>query len=145
MSLINALQTIPDPRRGAGQRYPLWLFLLLVILATMSGYQGYRGLARFMARHAAPLSGQFGLRRVALPSYSTIRRLLNQIDFNAVAVAFTNWAIEAHSAPIGAECAVDGKGLRNTVTQGQTAQQNFCQHRVSVSTAPRRGGRANGI
>ncbi|MBM0742707.1 hypothetical protein JOY44_14005 [Phormidium sp. CLA17] len=29
MTLIEALQTIPDHRRGAGQRYPLWVFLLL--------------------------------------------------------------------------------------------------------------------
>lgn len=41
MTLIEALQTIRDHRRGAGRRYPLWVFLLLVILGTMSGYRGY--------------------------------------------------------------------------------------------------------
>jgi len=73
MTLIEAMQTIPDPRRGAGQRYPLWVFLLLIILGTMSGYQGYRGLRRFMARHQGHLSERLGLRRAELPSYSTIR------------------------------------------------------------------------
>ncbi len=42
MTLIEALKTIPDHRRQAGRRYPLWVFLLLIILGTMSGYQGYR-------------------------------------------------------------------------------------------------------
>jgi DDE_Tnp_1-associated len=125
MTLIDALQTIPDHRRGEGLRYPLWMFLLLVILATMSGYRGYRGLSRFMQRHATPLSAGLGLQRAQLPSYSTIRRLLNEIDFNLVAVAFTDWAVSAGLVQVGDECAVDGKGLKNTVTHAQGSAQNF--------------------
>lgn len=75
LTLIQALQTIPDHRRGAGQRYPLWVFLLLMILGTMSGYRGYRGLSRFMLRHQEQLAERLGLRRAQLPSYATIRRL----------------------------------------------------------------------
>lgn len=125
MSLIEALQTIPDYRRGAGQRYPLWVFLLLIILGTMSGYRGYRGLARFMVRHQGHLAERLGLRRAALPSYSTIRRLLLGIDFNAVADAFNQWAQGAGFVKAGNHCAVDGKSLKNTVTDAQAAQQNF--------------------
>lgn len=119
------LQTIPDHRRGAGQRYPLWVFLLLIVLGTMSGYRGYRGLARFMVRHQGHLAGRLGLRRARLPSYSTIRRLLNEIDFNAVADAFNQWAQVAGLVKAGHHCAVDGKSLKNTVTDAQAAQQNF--------------------
>jgi predicted transposase YbfD/YdcC len=125
MSLIEALKTIPDWRRGAGRRYPLWVFLLLIILGTMSGYRGYRGLARFMARHQAHLAERLGLARAELPSYSTIRRLLNQIDFQAVAQAFTQWAQACGLLQVGDDCAVDGKGLKNTVTDAHGAQQNF--------------------
>lgn len=125
MTLIEALQTIPDHRRGAGQRYPLWVFLLLIILGTMSGYRGYRGLSRFMLRHQEHLTQQLGLPRAKLPSYSTIRRLLMEIDFNAVAVAFNQWAQAAGLVQEGNHCAVDGKGLKNTVTDPYQAQQNF--------------------
>lgn len=125
MTLIDALKTIPDPRRGAGQRYPLWAFLLLIILGTMSGYRGYRGLARFMQRHQGHLSESLGLRRPHLPSYSTIRRLLNEIDFHAVAQVFNQWAKAAGLIPAGADCAVDGKSLKNTLTHAHDAQQNF--------------------
>jgi len=45
-----------------------------------------------MLRHQEGLSKRLGLRRAALPSYSTIRRLLLEIDFNAVADAFNTWA-----------------------------------------------------
>lgn len=125
MTLIEALQTIPDPRSSLGRRYPLWVFLLLVILGTMSGYRGYRGLARFMERHQGHLAGQLGLARADLPHYSTIRRLLNQIDFDAVATVFTHWAQAAGLLQPGDACAVDGKGLKNTVTAPDTAEQNF--------------------
>jgi DDE_Tnp_1-associated len=125
MTLIEALQSIPDPRRGAGQRYPLWVFLLLIILGTMSGYRGYRGLSRFMLRHQEHLAERLGLRRAVLPSYSTIRRLLMEIDFRAVATAFNQWAQGASLIEPGDNCAVDGKSLKNTVSDPHQCQQNF--------------------
>lgn len=125
MTLIEALQTIPDPRRKAGRLYPLWLFLLLVILGTMSGYRGYRGLARFMQRHQDHLAQHLGLPRAKLPTYSTIRRLLMLIDFHAVAVAFNGWATANGLVQAGDHCAVDGKGLSNTVTDAHDSHQDF--------------------
>jgi predicted transposase YbfD/YdcC len=125
MTLIEALQTIPDPRKASGCRYPLWIFLLLIILGTMSGYRGYRGLARFMERHQGHLATRLGLVRQDLPSYSTIRRLLNWVDFNAVADAFNRWGQAAGLLQAGDDCALDGKGLKNTVTDAFTEQQTF--------------------
>jgi hypothetical protein len=125
MTLIEALQTIPDHRRGAGRRYPLWVLLLLIILGTMSGYRGYRGLARFMQRHQEHLALRLGLPRTALPSYSTIRRLLMDIDFDAVADAFNRWVQGCGLVQPGDNCAIDGKSLKNTVTDVYDAQQNF--------------------
>lgn len=125
MTLIEALQRIPDHRRGAGRRYPLWIFLLLVILGTMSGYPGYRGLSRFMQRHQNHLAERFGLPRAHLPSYSTIRRLLLEIDFHAVAQALNHWAKQAGLVGAGDDCAMDGKSLKNTLTDPFSAEQNF--------------------
>lgn len=125
MTLIEALQTIPDHRRGAGRRYPLWVLLLLIILGTMSGYRGYRGLARFMVRHQEHLAPRLGLPRATLASYSTIRRLLMDIDFNAVADAFNAWATACGLVQPAHNCAIDGKSLNNTVTDVYDAQQNF--------------------
>ncbi len=125
ITLIEALQTIPDHRLGAGQRYPLWGFLGSIILGTMSGYRGYQGLSRFMLGQQAHLSEQLRLRRAQLPSYSTIRRLLMEIDFNAVAVAFNQWAQSVGLVQAGNNYAVDGKSLKNTLTDPFQAQQNF--------------------
>jgi hypothetical protein len=125
MTLIEALKSIPDHRRGAGQRYPLWVFLLLVILGTMSGYRGYRGLSRFMERHEETLAERVGLKRAKLPSYSTVRRMLMEIDFKAVAAALNQWGQQAGLVKAGHNYAVDGKSLRNTLSHTYEAQQNF--------------------
>lgn len=45
---------------------------------------GYRGLTRFMRQHQGHLAEYFRLKQGELPSYSTIRRMLNKIDCNAV-------------------------------------------------------------
>jgi transposase len=125
MTLIEALKTIPDTHSGSGLRYPLWVFLLLIILGTMSGYRGNRGLARFMERHQAHLTARLGLPRPELPSYATIRRVLNQIDCRMVAAALNQWAKAAGLLQTGDDCAIDGKGLSHTVSDPYGSQQSF--------------------
>jgi hypothetical protein len=51
--------------------------------------------------------------------------LLNQIDFHAVATVLSTWAQATGLLQAGDPCAVDGKGLKTTVTDPDTAQQNF--------------------
>jgi hypothetical protein len=91
----------------------------------MSGYRGYRGLERFMDRHQKVLSQRLHLAREALPDYSTIRRLMLQIDFHAVAAVLTDWMKAVQWVQPGEDCAVDGKGLANTLVHHKDAQQNF--------------------
>jgi DDE_Tnp_1-associated len=54
-SLIEELKKVRDFRTKQGQRHPLWLVLLLVIMGTMSGCCGYRSLGDFVGRHKQPL------------------------------------------------------------------------------------------
>lgn len=51
VSLITQLKKVKDFRTKQGQRHPLWLVLVLVIMGTMSGCVGYRGLGDFVKRH----------------------------------------------------------------------------------------------
>ena len=55
--LIQFLKKVKDCRRSQGQRHPLWLILLLVILGTMMGYMGYRAWHRF-AQKEGPFMAQ---------------------------------------------------------------------------------------
>ena len=75
-SLIDYLKQIPDERKAGGRRHPLWLILLIMILGIMSGYWGYRGLGRFVERHRRQLIETLKIRQARVPSYSTIRRVM---------------------------------------------------------------------
>jgi DDE_Tnp_1-associated len=124
-SLIDYLAQIPDPRHPNGRRHPLWLILLLIIMGIMSGYWGYRSLGRFVERHRRALIKTFKISGATVPSYSTIRRVLMQIDYLALGEAFRGWASQYEPGGEKQWVAFDGKSLRNTVTDHAGAQQNF--------------------
>ncbi|MDZ4873657.1 MAG: hypothetical protein CLLPBCKN_003053 [Chroococcidiopsis cubana SAG 39.79] len=66
MSLIEHLQRVRDFRTQP--RYPLWVVLVLVIMGTMSGCNGYRPLADFVSRHQSLLLELLKLPNQRLPS-----------------------------------------------------------------------------
>ncbi len=60
-NLIESLQKIRDFRAAQGRRYPLWLILLLIIMGSLSGCQGYQALEDFGVRHYQPFFSKFRL------------------------------------------------------------------------------------
>ncbi|WP_250123805.1 transposase family protein [Chroococcidiopsis sp. CCMEE 29] len=91
MNLIECLQQVPEFRAARGQRHPLWLVLLLIILGAMMGYWGYRPLAEFVEVYGEQLRRKLNLaQETKLPSYSTFRRVMQQLDFQALAASFSD-------------------------------------------------------
>lgn len=74
-SLYEALQGLPDPRRGAGKRYPLAVLLCLLCLAKMAGQQSLKGAREWVRLRAEPLATSFGLKRSAMPCQMTDKRM----------------------------------------------------------------------
>jgi hypothetical protein len=124
-SLIDYLKQIPDERNAGGRRHPLWLILLIMILGIMSGYWGYRGLGRFVERHRHQLIETLKIPGARVPSYSTIRRVMMNLDYQAVALAFNKWASQYTHNSQGQWIAIDGKSLKNTVNDCYGKEQNF--------------------
>ena len=124
-SLIGYLQQIPDERKAGGRRHPLWLILLIMILGIMSGYWGYRGLGRFVERHRRQLITTLKIPQARVPSYSTIRRVMMSLDYEAVTQVFNEWASQYTHNSQGQWIAIDGKSLKNTVHDCYGKQQNF--------------------
>jgi hypothetical protein len=91
----------------------------------MSGYSSLRGLADFMARHQVEVADYFGLTKVKLPSYSTLREMSHHVDEQAVALAFQRWAQVTAPVVAGAAVAVDGKALGSTVQDCFGSKQDF--------------------
>jgi hypothetical protein len=129
MSLISHLKQIPDYRTKP--RYPLWVILLLVIMATMSGCLGYRATEDFVQRHQAVLLDLLGLPYSRLPSYSTIRKAVVRTNFEGLTQAFNGWAREAFAPQAADQMATDGKSIKASVQDYDKSYQDF----VSVVSA----------
>lgn len=125
VNLIQSLQEIRDFRASRGKRYPLWLVLLLVIMGTLSGCRGYQALEDFGVRHYQALSEKLGLTVNRLPSDTTFRRILHQLDFHLLAQQFGQWVKGYIELESNEWVAIDGKSIKGTVSDAQTAYQNF--------------------
>ena len=123
MSLIEHLQSIRDFRTAP--TYPLWVILLLVIMALMSGRHGYRPTARFVQRHQAQLLELFEMPQQRLPSLSTLRRILVRLNFVELTAAFNAWAQATFKPSATEQIATDGKSIKVSVRDYDQSYQDF--------------------
>ncbi|WP_424103240.1 ISAs1 family transposase [Moorena producens] len=124
-SLIDYLKEIPDHRSPHGLRHPLWLVLLIIIMGMMSGYWGYRQLGRFVERHRRELINILQIPNARVPSYSAIRRVMVNLDYEKLQIVFNEWSKQYSVIPSNEWISLDGKSLKNTVSNYDQAQQNF--------------------
>lgn len=85
----------------------------------------YYALEDFGARHYGAVSEQLGLTVTRLPSDTTFRRILQKLDFQALAQEFGQWASQTIDIQPQEWIAIDGKSIKGTVTEHGTAYQNF--------------------
>jgi len=91
----------------------------------MSGCKGYRALADFVVRHQAELLEVMALPQKRLPSYSTIRRIMVRINFDAFAQEFNAWAKGPFVPQAQDQIATDGKGIKASVKDYDQSFQDF--------------------
>lgn len=123
--LIEKLRTIKDPRRGEGRRHDLVFVLIIVIMATMSGYFGYRGIGDFIARNRKSLLNTFKPKKGRLPTFATIRRIMLALDFEELTKVFHEWSQGYVSIETSDWLAIDGKAICGTLSNKNTSMQSF--------------------
>ncbi len=124
-SLIGELKKVRDFRTRQGRRHPLWLVLLLIIMGTMSGCQGYRGLGDFVKRHKQSLIEVLEIPHDRVPSYSTMRRVMMRVDFEELTRKFNCWASKYVELNELEWLATDGKSIKATVVDYSNQYQAF--------------------
>jgi DDE_Tnp_1-associated len=123
-ALLAALQTIPDPRRPQGERYPLAHLLLFSVLAVLAGATSYRGILTFVGVHRERLDATFGSRFRRAPAVNTLRNLFLALDAAALEAAFRGHARTlADGAP--ASGPGPGPGPRVIALDGKTLKRSF--------------------
>jgi hypothetical protein len=125
MNLFDAFAELPDVRRGQGRRHTVHHVITCLTLSTLSGNVSWREHGDFVRRHRAALIEFLRPKKDRLPSYSTIRRVAQSLDFDALSAAFLRWARSRIQAEAGEWWAVDGKCLSGSGTDVHTSQQDF--------------------
>jgi predicted transposase YbfD/YdcC len=147
-TLLEALSAVPDPRKARGKQYSWVLLLTLVSSALGSGERSGHGIATWVAEHTSALLVWLRPERDRLPSESTLRRALRQVDVAALEQRVAQYTCsiavvaEPHSAIISAQGeilqgqALDGKAVRGAGAHGQpTHLVSLVQHTSAVTLA----------
>lgn len=123
-SLYGRFLGINDPRGIKGKRYSLEMLLVIIFLAKLVGKDKPDEIADWAKNHAERLAQLLGLKRVWMPSHSTIRRVFHSILDEA---EFDRMAQEYHQqeqSGTGEVLAMDGKVLHGTQIGGQAGRDN---------------------
>lgn len=125
-SLIKKLTKIKDFRQSSGKRYKLLTVIIIIILGNMLGFISYRALGDFAKYYKKQICYLLKISSDKLPSYSTIRRVALGIDNSQLMEIFNQWGEELMKRDDIGKCwAIDGKSLRNTLTEIFGKEQNF--------------------
>ena len=112
IEILEAFADLPDVRRAAGKRHHMALCLALFTLAVTAGNRGFIAIGDWLKSYRSELIALFKPPKGRLPSYSTIRRVLLNLDYSDYSAALARF-FGIESLP-GETLAVDGKVLRGS-------------------------------
>jgi predicted transposase YbfD/YdcC len=118
--LMDLLRQVPDPRRRRGVRPPLRTVVALAVCAAVAGARSFTAIAEWARGLSAEALRRLGATRRTPPSEPTIRRVLQQIDADALDAQLGPWLLRVAGRP-GAALSVDGKTVRGGHARGQAA------------------------
>ena len=112
--LKKVLEGVTDPRDRRGVRHPLVSVLCLAVTGILAGCRSLTAIWEHVADLAPADLGALGLETGrALPSESTIRRVLKDLDPGDLDARLTSWFFTRTGAIAGRRViAVDGKTMR---------------------------------
>jgi len=113
-NLRNELKTLKDKRRGQAQQHKIDVVLMITIMATMSGYQGYRAIGDFAQRYKKEIVKYLELEKDRVPAYATVRRVVQEVDHKKFGDIFTKWMKHYMKKSKSQWIAVDGKAIKGT-------------------------------
>lgn len=120
-SFYARLCRLTDPRKPRGLRYPLAFVLLVMTLAKLAGADKPCAIADWVAERAGLFAKAFGLKRPAMPSHHTYRRIIGQVlrleEWEQLVEDFLA-SLPQEGTPV--QITLDGKTLRGTLAAGES-------------------------
>jgi predicted transposase YbfD/YdcC len=115
--LLQAVNSVPDPRNPRGVRYPLAALLTVAVCAVMAGATSFAAITDWLYDLDEQAQIRLGFSR-GVPAGTTVWRLLARLDATLVTAVLAGWLrSRAQPAPVSSRryrtvIAVDGKTLR---------------------------------
>ncbi len=91
LSLVEAFAQVPDPRQARGIRHGVLAILLLAACAVLTGARSFAAIGEYAHDTGRTILDKLGVGMV-VPHASTIRRVLQDLDPDAVEAAMRSWA-----------------------------------------------------
>ncbi len=129
-SLMAFLKGVPDSRKPRGQRYAWWFLLAIICGGILSGHLSGRAIAQWAALHAVEIMDYLQISLARMPSESTVRRALHQVDIEELERQIGAFGVQAdceqsergrvqgRDGEVIRGLAVDGKAVRGANTHG---------------------------
>jgi|SRR5438128_1679001 len=114
LSLVDALDAVPDPRSRKGRQHPLTAILSLTVVATLAGMKSLEAIAQFGRDHGLPLAHALGFTRGRTPHKSCLSKLFRRLDVAALEEALARWILGRIQHHGWDAIAVDGKTARGS-------------------------------
>ena len=92
LSLVEAFSEVPDPRHARGIRHGVLAILLLGACAVLTGARSFAAIGEYAHDTGRAILDRLGAGPV-VPHASTIRRVLQDLDPDAVEAAMRSWAL----------------------------------------------------
>jgi predicted transposase YbfD/YdcC len=125
-SLIEQIKLVKDFRQNCGKRHDLSVVLTIILLAMLAGNVTYKQIDQFTKNEACKLIHLLKISSQKLPSYSTIRRVMIGINLLEIQLIFESMVEKYYGKKEELDwIAIDGKGLKNTLTNYKNKQQNM--------------------
>jgi hypothetical protein len=124
-NLYELLNQLDDYRRKQGRMHELRFALVLAIMSIMSGFSSLRAMGDFIKKNKKELIKIFKPKKDRLPTYLTINRVLQNVDFNKFTQIFQKWAIGYVKIEDNEWVSIDGKAIGGTADCLQDNKQKF--------------------
>lgn len=105
--------------------HTLPIVLIIFIMAAMSGFNGFRPTGDFIEKHKQELIKLFKPKNDRLPSFQTIARILENVNFDKLTRVFYRWASSRVAIKKTEWCSLDGKAIGGTVKNPHNRNQQF--------------------
>ncbi len=121
--LLQVLEGLPDLRKLRGIRHSLRFVFAVAVCATLTGAQNVLAIADWCADQTRETLKRLGSRFGKAVSYTTLRRILGQINADEFDRRVGGWLVQHGPALAGLGLALDGKTLKGSAEGDQPAVQ----------------------